>query len=137
MLPVRPKITAHLGVLVMRSKLESLTEAFVNIARPVQRIFRLARRSTGNRAPVGATGGSCDPWRHQATDLDVQGKPFGQPPVRGVMRRESRLWREPVRALREITGAAERVFRRSRGSSLVGATVAEIARCDCSTLNAR
>jgi len=41
--PVRPTITAHVGVLVIRSKLESRFETFVNIARLVQLIIGLAR----------------------------------------------------------------------------------------------
>jgi hypothetical protein len=41
--PVRPTITAPVGVLVIRSKLESLFEIFVNIARLVQLIIGLAR----------------------------------------------------------------------------------------------
>jgi hypothetical protein len=42
-LPVQPRITAHVGVLVIRSKLESLFATFVNIARLVQLIIGLAR----------------------------------------------------------------------------------------------
>ena len=42
-LPVRPRITAHVGVLGMRSRLESLVETFVNLASLVQLIVGLAR----------------------------------------------------------------------------------------------
>jgi hypothetical protein len=42
-LPVQPRITAHVGALVIRSKLESRFETFVKIARLAQLIIGLAR----------------------------------------------------------------------------------------------
>lgn len=43
MLPVRPRITVHPGVLVLRLKLEAMTEVCVKVARLVQLIIGLAR----------------------------------------------------------------------------------------------